>query len=52
MEVPTPRVFLRKSAELHENKGLVFSGGAKKRKRVWKIMKEKGIAKGAGRIGR
>jgi hypothetical protein len=36
-------VFLPKSAESHENKGVEFCRNAKKRKRVRKELKRKGI---------
>jgi hypothetical protein len=42
---PHPGWFLAKSAELSETKGVAFCGDAKKRKRVRKNMKGKGIAR-------
>jgi hypothetical protein len=40
---PPPRCFLAKSAELYEKKRVGFCNSAKKRKRVRKSVKEKGL---------
>jgi hypothetical protein len=44
--LPPTRVFLAKSAEWHEKKGLKFCLGAKKSKRVRKGLKRQGIGDG------
>jgi hypothetical protein len=41
--LPHTRVFLAKSAELHENKVVAFLAGARKRKRVWNSLKRKDL---------